>query len=178
MLSRTLTLPNGFVLYDAIQFRGVVVGTMSATTYLCKGMLLDAELEGLQLRLRESCVKARWNSRLPPESAMDVVKNCTADPRQKESICPRNIVSRMHGTEGLSCEHMVYTVVGGLHIRCWRKQFHLSSLNYLSFQHLFFIVLDTFVKTQLVDIPGGCKVLTVALCTSHRWTSSSTKSLS
>ena len=35
---------------------------MSATTYLCKGMLtLDAEL-----RLRESCVKARWNSRLPP----------------------------------------------------------------------------------------------------------------
>ena len=60
MLSRTLTLPNGFVLYDAIQFRGVVVGTMSATTYLCKGMLtLDPEL-----RLRESCVKARWNSRL------------------------------------------------------------------------------------------------------------------
>lgn len=83
MLSRTLTLPNGFVLYDAIQFRGVVVGTMSATTYLCKGMLtLDPEL-----RLRESCVKARWNSRLPPESAMDVVKNCTGDPRQKESIC-------------------------------------------------------------------------------------------
>ena len=33
-------------------------------------------------------------------------------------LTPRNIAPRMHGSEGLSCEHMVYTVVGGLYIRC------------------------------------------------------------